>query len=540
MSKIFNVSGDCKPNLHYMVDIQERLSEIKTLIDKAEYFTINRARQYGKTTTLRALKRFLQKEYIVVYLDFQTQMSEAKFKNENAFSLAFAKAFLKSVQNNKANHIEMINTIVSLIKNAISQEGENFELVELFEVLSEVCRSSDKPIVLMIDEVDSAADNRIFLDFLAQLRGYYMDRDETPTFQSVILASVYDVKNLKQKIRTEEHQKEEKKKYNSPWNIAAEFDVNMSFSSNDILGMLLQYEQDYATSMDCMAIASLIYDYTSGYPFLVSKICKIIDEKIAGRQQYPDKKSAWTKEGVLEAVKVILSEKNTLFESMINKLFDYPELSKMIYELLFAGKSIFYNPDNDAIDIGIMFGFIKEKKGSVIVANRIFETRLYNFFLSNQIVQESDIYKAAIQDKNQFIKEGRLNMDLVMKKFVQHFSELYADRNEAFVEEDGRRYFLLYLRPIINGTGNYYIESRTRDMRRTDVIVDYLGEQFVIEMKIWHGEEYHHRGEEQLAGYLEDYHLKKGYLLSFSFNKKKQIGVREIVCGDKVIVEAVV
>lgn len=39
------------------------------------------------------------------------------------------------------------------------------------------------------------------------------------------------------------------------------------------------------------------------------------------------------------------------------------------------------------------------------------------------------------------------------------------------------------------------------------MIVDYHGEQFVIEMKIWHGEEYNNRGEQQLAGYLNDYHL---------------------------------
>ena len=42
------------------------------------------------------------------------------------------------------------------------------------------------------------------------------------------------------------------------------------------------------------------------------------------------------------------------------------------------------------------------------------------------------------------------------------------------------------LKPIINGTGNYYLEAQTRDERRTDVIVDYLGEQFIVELKIWH------------------------------------------------------
>ena len=82
----------------------------------------------------------------------------------------------------------------------------------------------------------------------------------------------------------------------------------------------------------------------------------------------------------------------------------------------------------------------------------------------------------------------------------------------------------MYLKPIINGTGNYYVEARTRDLRRTDVIIDYRGQQEIVEMKIWHGEEYNRKGEEQLAGYLEDYRLDKGYLVTFSFNKRKKGG----------------
>ena len=84
------------------------------------------------------------------------------------------------------------------------------------------------------------------------------------------------------------------------------------------------------------------------------------------------------------------------------------------------------------------------------------------------------------------------------------------------------------------------VSARTRSMGRTDVIVDFLGQQYIIEMKIYRGNEYYLRGEEQLAGYLEDYHLQKGYLLSFNFNQKKKVGVRKVMLGDKVLVEAVV
>lgn len=131
-------------------------------------------------------------------------------------------------------------------------------------------------------------------------------------------------------------------------------------------------------------------------------------------------------------------------------------------------------------------------------------------------------------------------MDLVLERFVVHFTDIYGERDEKFIEDYGRKFFLLYLKPIINGVGNYYIEAQTRDAKRTDVIVDYLGEQFVVELKIWHGNEYHERGEEQLTEYLDYYHRKKGYMVSFNFNKKKVTGVKEVKVGDKVIVEAVV
>ncbi len=237
---------------------------------------------------------------------------------------------------------------------------------------------------------------------------------------------------------------------------------------------------------------------------------------------------------------MILSEKNTLFESLIGKLTNYPELNSMLKTLLFTGKTIVYDSDNQDMDTAMMFGFIKNQNGTVAIANRIFEMRLYNRYLAESEMQRLDIYKASLQDRSQFIMDGYLNMRRILEKFVEHFHFLYGNREAQFIEDEGRRYFLLYLRSIINGTGNYYIESRTRDLRRTDVIVDYHGEQYVVEMKIWHGQEYNNRGEKQLVGYMDDYHVKKGYMISFNFNKKKEIGVKEIVIGDKVLIEAVV
>lgn len=78
-TRSFNTTGICSPEKHYMVNLDHRLAEVKILVDDGKYFTINRARQFGKTTTLQALGDYLNNDYFVVSMDFQMQMSNAKF-----------------------------------------------------------------------------------------------------------------------------------------------------------------------------------------------------------------------------------------------------------------------------------------------------------------------------------------------------------------------------------------------------------------------------------------------------------------------------
>lgn len=435
-----------------MVDLTERLARIKEMVDEGEYFAIHRARQYGKTTLLHGLDGYLKTDYLVISMDFQ-KLDAAKFANGNSFALTFADCFQKELSRceeaNSFDCTELTQEIAAL--QDICKSGDStYSLYNLFKNLNRICNFSPKPMVLMIDEVDSASNNQVFLDFLAQMRNYYLERETkgTVTFQSVILAGLYDIKSLKAKLRPEDaHQT------NSPWNIAADFDVDMSFSQADIAGMLREYEGDCQTGMELEEIAALLSDYTSGYPFLVSRLCKLMDEKIAGSGSFPTKEAAWTKEGFLAAVNLLLAEENTLFESLDNKLIDYPELKQMLKELLFLGKPIGYVPGNVSMRMAAMFGLAAVRDGFLYVANRIFETRLYNGFLAEES-RSNGMFQLGLAEKNQFIEKGRLDVDLLLRKFVAHYTELFGDYEERFLEEDGRRIFLLYIRPVINGIGN--------------------------------------------------------------------------------------
>lgn len=532
MARYFNTEGRCRADLHYMVRIDDMLDKIKRLfVDRGKYFIINRGRQYGKTTTLMALAEYLKNDYTVLPMDFQAFGAD-NFADGQAFSLSFIE-YIEEIFSRKEGFREAIDREAYGQLLSLKEQGR-VGLDKLFRGLSRLCDTAEKPVVLMIDEVDSAANNQVFVDFLAQLRRYYLDRENNPIFYSVILAGVYDVKNLKLKLRPDEgHQ------YNSPWNIAAKFELAMEFSAEQISGMLAEYEEDAHTGMDVNEIAAEIYRYTAGYPYLVSAICKILDEELPYSEKPGDSRQVWTRKSVAEAVKLILKTNIPLFDSMIKQIDLYKELRVVLEQIIYQGRQIPFSPAEKAMNLGLMFGYLKERDGHVVIANRIFEMYLLNWFITQEAIGSNPFHQGE-RNKSQFIAGGRLNMERVLEKFVEYFHDVYGENSEEFVENCGRKYFLLYLKPIINGTGNYYLEAQTRDARRTDVIVDYLGEQFIVEMKIWHGNEYNERGEKQLAEYLEYYHLKKGYMLSFNFNRKKETGVKAILLGDKQIVEAVV
>ncbi len=428
--------------------------------------------------------------------------------------------------------------IAAQLKDYASRKEDEAVFDELFSTLTEWCEISSKPIVLLIDEADTATDNQVFLDFLAQLRASYIERRDDPgigAFQSVILASVSDVKHLKAKIRPDEDHKE-----NSPWNIAADFNIDMSLSAIGIKGMLDEYEADHRTGMNTTAIAGYIEKYTSGYPYLVSRICELIDTRLVPAK-FASPQEAWTEEGVDEAVKYILGDgKDPLFESIMGKLVNYPTLVPQLRDILMKGDVTAWKPDDAEQKQLHMYGFIRNRNNTVAIANRIFEMRLYQYFLGE--TTKNDAFRQdALRNKSIFINDDHtLNMPLILDHFVKTQRIIHQGEDEHFLENEGRERFLTYIAPIINGTGTYSIEEQTRDQLRMDVVIHYLGQRYIVELKIWHGNRYNEDGEKQILAYLDRFGLNTGYMVSFNFNQNKEPGVQRLHIGDKVLFEAVV
>ena len=112
-------------------------------------------------------------------------------------------------------------------------------------------------------------------------------------------------------------------------------------------------------------------------------------------------------------------------------------------------------------------------------------------------------------------------MERVLQKFQEVMKAEYRNEDVSFIERQGRLLFLCFMKPIINGKGNYYVEPETRDNTRMDVVISYGGREYIVELKIWRGQQYRQKGLEQLEEYLDRKKKKKGYLISFNFNKDK-------------------
>ncbi|MBR5968918.1 MAG: AAA family ATPase [Lachnospiraceae bacterium] len=331
------------------------------------------------------------------------------------------------------------------VRRFADREDPESQLDELFVILHDWCAKSEKPMVLMIDEVDSATNNQVFLDFLAQLRDGYIAResDGIPAFQSVILAGVTDVKHLKSKIRDEDQHK-----VNSSWNIAADFDIDMSLSEPGIKGMLEDYESDHHTGMDTGEIAKQIRAYTNGYPFLVSRICQKMDENLVP-EVFGTLSEAWTVYGVDEAVKRILSEsRNPLFDSLMGKLVNYPELKEKLRAILLRGEILPWLPYDEEQQQLFMYGFIRNNHNTVAISNRMFEMLLYTHFIAESD-RNNDLRQIAFGTKSVFVdQDGWLDVPKIMDHFIRERNRIHGENTERFVEAEGRERFITYVSGI--------------------------------------------------------------------------------------------
>lgn len=512
MKKTFNATGVCLPEWHYMMDTSAKMRRVLAMVEGGDYFVISRPRQYGKTTTLHALLRTLGEGYLPVLLSFQGIDSSA-LETDAAFAQMVGAQLARAYE-------QTAPALANILAEALGTPG--FNLNTLSNLITSLAHyQPDKRLVLLVDEVDASSNHSAFLNFLGMLRTKYLARmlPHHYTFHSVVLAGVHDVKSLKYRLRNPDDAK-----FDSPWNIAADFLVDMSFQPQEIAPMLAEYTTAEGVSMDVPGIAERLYHYTAGHPFLTSRLCKIIAEEILPERAAP---SAWSLHDVDAAVYMLLRRDNTNFDSLIKNIANNEGLARLLHEVLLEGQEFVFNPDEEIMRLGRTYGILKDN-GKVRIHNLIYEQRIYNYLVADT---RQRMLRDGVQTENlpRFARpDGTLDLQLLLSRFQVFMKEQRGVRRMEFLEREWRLIFLAFLRPAINGHGHDFCEAVTSEERRMGIAVAYGPHRYVVELKIWRGQEYHAAGLSQLAGYLDAQALSEGWLVIFDPRRKQsEAGRRE-------------
>jgi hypothetical protein len=236
----------------------------------------------------------------------------------------------------------------------------------------------------------------------------------------------------------------------------------------------------------------------------VSAICKIIDERL---------EAEWTLDNVQKAVKIIAKGENvTLIDDLSKNLENNDELRDFIYSIVINGQEFSYTMIDPMVRLANMFSYIREnQRHKTMIHNLIFEEVLFMYFGNKTMREQGTRISPYILN---YVQNGKLNMEHVVTRFRDLLLEEYRDSTVPFLEREGRLLFLTFLKPIINGTGFYYVEPQTRDNRRMDLVVTYGQQEFIIELKIWRGDKYEESGRDQLSAYLATRNMNEGYLVT--------------------------
>ena len=168
MGREFNTTGRCYPQRHYMVDMERQLERLEQMVERGEYFCVNRGRQYGKTTVLSLLKRRLEGRYLVFSVSFEG-IGEAPFASAETLAYTLLELFGDNIDYGEAKLAS--EAVRELIGETLSScREEKLSVLKLSKIVSRLCTVSGKAVVLLIDEVDKAANYSAFMELLGMFR----------------------------------------------------------------------------------------------------------------------------------------------------------------------------------------------------------------------------------------------------------------------------------------------------------------------------------------------------------------------------------
>ena len=438
--RFFNTAGPVNCQDHYCIPPLTRfnLPEILMLIKQKKYFVLHAPRQSGKTSCMLALRDYLNHEgrYQALYISVEVAQTARNNVGRG----------IKAILSQLAHESENLFSDPSPLENRASIFEENGEDAALGVALSLLCRNSTRPLVLIIDEIDSLIGD-VLISVLRQIRAGYTKRPKLfPS--SVILCGVRDIHDY----RIHSEIEKEVITGGSAFNIKAESLRLGNFTKEETRTLLLEHTKETGQEIEEEAIKS-VHLLTMGQPWLVNALayeaCFKIEDGI-------DRSLPITQSLVMEAKERLIQRRETHLDQLADKLKE--ERVRRVIEPILSGEGKpEIIPEDDiwyAEDLGLI-----TTKGQLRISNPIYQEiipRILTYSTQLSITKQPAWYISP---------DGRLEM----KRLLQEFQQFFREHSEIWLErfsyrEAGPQLLLqAFLQRIVNGGGRITREYRIND-----------------------------------------------------------------------------
>jgi hypothetical protein len=375
----------------------------------------------------------------------------------------------------------------------------NFTAV-LNTVLTLFCMLLDKPLIIFFDEADCLSESTM-ISFLRQLRDGYNSRPDIPFLHSVALVGMRNIRDFKAKVRPDSQTLGS----SSPFNIVKKALTLHNFTREEIAGLYAQHTAETGQVFEDSAI-DLVWEQTQGQPWLVNAIaCEVIEQILQS-----DYSQAVTADMVEEAIQTIILRRDTHIDSLLERLKE--ERVRKVVEPIIIGEYVDVTTDDFYYTRDL--GLIRVTKEKIEPANPIYAeviVRTLNFKLQSELQQHDTLYQMP-----RYLKDGRIDMDFLMRDFQQFWRENSAIWKERFSYKEAAPHLILmaFLQRVVNGGGQIHREMAA-SRGSSDICLIYEGQKYPIELKLWRGEKTLKEGTEQIARYMDTYGCSEGWLALF-------------------------
>ena len=493
--RFFNTSGPVVAEDHYCIPPLERLNlaKVRRLIRDKRYFVLHAPRQTGKTSTLLALRDLLNAEgaYSCVYVNIEgAQALREDVERATQVILGQLASWARTTLGDKFLDAIWLDILAKYGPGALG------------EALTRWAEASPKPLVLLIDEIDSLIGDTL-LAVLRQLRaGYVLRPARFP--QSVVLCGVRDVRDYRIQ-STAEHAIITG---GSAFNIKARSLRLGDFSPAEVIALLSQHTAETGQVFTAEALDA-VWAQTQGQPWLVNALA---DETCF----YGEFAEAWhrpvTAEAIRAAQEQLIQRRETHLDQLADKLKE--ERVRRVVEPLLSGGEVRHFADRD-LEYVRDLGLVAQDR-PLRIANPIYAEvvpRELTWVMQEEFEQETAWYVDA---------DGNLDMGNLLSAFQAFFREHSEHWVERFEYKEAGPQLLLqaFLQRIVNSGGRIEREYGLGRMR-TDLLIAWpQGEQtrqFVVECKVLHKslEQTVAEGLGQTAGYMDRCGAEAGHLVIF-------------------------